>query len=134
MLTITGKINLLETTCIKCHCKIYGIKEPEKVKCANCGATYELTHTEAQAQQIFYEYDFIGFKCLHRDYLNFCDNLCPAPEMYCREHSEQKDIDKAEQTIKHIETRLDDAQRDLDRIEESKKTWIISDLSGVSIE
>lgn len=130
-LHITGRISLQDSKCEKCDSTIQVWKKTDSIKCKHCGALYEITSTDISSENLSFTYDFISFKCVHSDISGPCENSCPAPGMYCKEHVSDKSFKGAKDSIKYAEVRLQDAKDTLERMEESKKTWLIQEVSGL---
>jgi hypothetical protein len=131
-LTITGKISMHSTICEKCGSTIPLYTCPNTIRCYSCGATYKVTTTELKDQYVEFTFDFIEFQCLHSGLDSNCSNVCPAPEMYCRLHTSDDAFKDANTTIVYCEDRLALAKDKLQRMEESKKIYLIEDVSGIN--
>ena len=130
-LKLIGKIYVQDTNCIRCNAplKIYG--KPDELSCG-CGAHYGILKAEIVEQQVEMEYAFMGFICIHSGFNQSCRVSCPAPNMYCKEHCSDKAIDSAKKDIEYSEQRTIQAKNKLVSLEESKKTWLISEMSGLN--
>jgi len=92
---------------------------------------YEIESKDVGDHQIDFTYKFIGFKCVYSSALEGCDNTCPAPHMYCKEHTSDASFESARKSIQYAENRLELAKETLQQMEESKKTWLIQEVSGI---
>lgn len=122
--------------CVKCNSniKVYSYTNVGGIKCPDCGAYYQLLNQNNNAQpgiDINFTYEFVEFRCIYVSYLNPCDNVCPAPEMYCQEHTSDKFIEEVQKEIVSNDKRLKESKDKLDKVYESKKTWLIGKLSGI---
>ena len=132
-LKTVGKILTQDTNCIKCgsQLRIYG--KPNEISCG-CGAHYGILCAEIVEQQVEMEYAFMGFICIHSTFSDSCKNSCPAPNMYCKDHCSDKAIESAKKEIDYAEQRVIQTKNKLAALEESKKTWLINEMSGLSDE
>jgi hypothetical protein len=133
-LYIKAKIVLQNAVCIKCDACISLYVRSDIIRCSECGALYELESSEIKDQYIEYKYAFVAYKCMHSTLYKKCDSECPAPKMYCKEHSNDEYIKTAENSIKFCEESSERAKNTLDRILESKRIWLIQELSGLNNE
>lgn len=131
-LTAIGKISMPNLMCEKCGCAIQSYNYSESLKCSSCGAIYETSGAEIKDGAVEIVYEFLAFQCLHATYNNPCKNVCPAPEMYCKEHTSDSAFDDANKNIKYYEDLMTAAQDKLHKMEESKKTWLITEVSGLN--
>lgn len=120
-----------DPTCAHCDNEIRVYGHSEEIKCPECGALYTLSKSEIGDGQAQYEYEFVGFNCIYNSFMDKCENMCPAPFMFCEEHVSDKFINEAERNIKSCEARLQESVERLDKMNESKKTWMIGKLSGI---
>ena len=116
--------------CIKCAepIKIYG--RYDEVFCS-CGAHYTIMKAEIIDQQVDMEYTFMGFKCIYSSFSDHCQSPCPAPSMYCKKHCSDEAIETAKKDIDYSEQRLAQTKDKLYTLEESKKNWLIQEMSGL---
>jgi hypothetical protein len=128
-----GNIVIKNVVCEMCLEKIFVKARSDTLKCDTCGARYQFDKSIVCDQHIEYEYNFVGFECLYDDIItgNKCSNLCPSMKMYCKDHSSQEYQRRAEYNIQLIEKRLRDAKTTLDNINESKRIWLIQEVSGL---
>ena len=135
MLCVMAKLSIQDTVCIKCDGRISLYARSDVIRCVNCGAFYKYIESEIKDQHIEYKYEFVEYKCIYSHYGEApCDNSCPTQHMYCKEHVSDEVIKKAESLIKYCEDNLDSAKDKLDRVLESKKIWLIKELSGLNDE
>lgn len=120
-----------DSKCERCGFKLKLWKKTDSIRCDECGAQYELVSAENQDVQMNYEFEFVGFKCMFSALQGTCNNDCPAPEMYCKEHLTDDSFKYAKLNITHAEKRLEEVKGVLERMEESKKTYLIKEISGV---
>lgn len=120
-----------DSTCEKCGIEIQIWKRADTIRCKNCGALYDIISSELQDQHIDYVFNFIEFRCINVAALKDCDNACPAPGMYCKEHVSDTSFTSVRSSISYATQRLADAKEILERMEESKKTWLIQEVSGI---
>lgn len=118
--------------CLKCgeQLRINGV--PQRTSCG-CGAHYELVSSQIVDQYVQSEYDFKGFVCTFKSYTTACYNSCPSPNMYCRDHCSDDTVVSAKKDVEYAEQRVNEMRKKLDAIENSKKVWIISDMSGLNV-
>ena len=138
-LTIFGSITMEQITCEKCGAIIRLYNCPTKIKCTNCAATYQVSKqdlgiriSESGEQRIELIYNFVEFQCIYAVMSGDCTNHCPALGMYCKEHASDSFLKDAESNISYCEERVIVAKEKLQRIEESKKIWLIEELSGIN--
>lgn len=130
-LQVIGKIEMQCPICEKCGTKIQVWKHADIIKCKECGALYELITSKLQEQHIDYEFNFTGFRCINTSSLEACDNICPAPGMYCREHTSDESFVAVRSSINYAVKRLANAKENLDKMKESRKIWLIQEVSGI---
>ena len=129
-LCATGRIISSDVDCVKCGVGVKVSGKPD-VSCGNCGAHYKLIKSEMVEDKVEMEYDCVGFVCMYSTYQHTCKNSVPAPDMYCKDHSDDKAIDKVRQEIEYTERNLDSLKIKLARVEESKKVWLINQMAGI---
>lgn len=131
---ICGKIILEEFKCLNCgEIESFDKSVKEIRSCRECGALYRLTSLLTDAEyKVKVEYEMDGFLCLEQTYFNKCKNCCPAPYMYCKEHSSEEAIQKAKEDIESAKRALEKAENKLEKVEASRKNWIITDISGLN--
>lgn len=129
--------------CIKCDNAIRLYSQDESIKCGKCGKCGECgayyvsrlgsnqTVQVSASNEIEIEYEFVEFRCIQSDYFKLCSNVCPAPYMFCQEHTDDKNVDSAIRDVQYNEKRLQTSKDKLEKIYESKKIWLIGKLSGV---
>jgi len=138
VLTVTGKISMYDVTCIKCNGKISGYKILKEFIC-ECGAKYDVNLTGNPKvlmgpkgdPTVEYLYNFLGFVCIHSSYSDRCENICPASFMYCKEHSDESSMDDIKKSIVYAEGNLNKIKESFERMQESRKTWLIKKVSGI---
>jgi len=133
-LQVTGKINMQSVECEKCGTVIQQWVYSDIITCSSCGAIYNVTQSELVDQYVKYEFEFTEFQCMHKTISESCQNACPAPGMYCREHVSDDAFKEAHNSIKYAEERLEAANDKLELMKESKKTWLIQEVSGIGDE
>jgi hypothetical protein len=131
---IKGTIMLESIDCANCGSKKSFGNLQDKHVCDDCGALYTLISSEIEESNIKAEYKFAGFSCMEIGWLEKCDNVCPTPYTYCEKHSSDFAIKKVEGEIETAEKKVNETKEKLKRIKESKKIWIISELSGIKDE
>lgn len=94
----------------------------ELENCITCGAVYEKIKCDVEDKSINCIYNFKGFRC---NYYN-CEKECPLAFMYCLEHCNNKVIERAKNTIRDAENRIENENIKIKLMEESKKTWLIT--------
>lgn len=132
--TISGRIMLDSMECHHCKAKIFGSNIDIVDVCETCGAKYELVNTNLSGKDVTAEFKFEGFNCLEQGYFDKCQNTCPAPFMYCKDHCNDAAIQKAENAIKSAEKTVQKEKDKLELIKKSKKTWMVTELSGINDE
>ena len=130
-LRVTGRIVSSDINCVKCGTGIRVSGKPEDLFCNACGCYYKLMKAEIIENQVELEYDSMGFVCMFSTYNSNCRNYVPSPDTYCKDHSDDKTIEKVKQEIEYTEKNLNGLKVKLERIEESKKIWLINKLSGL---
>ena len=118
-------------SCIKCGTVFQMWVRSDTIKCKECGATYEVEDSVLGDQHVEYSYKFVGFSCMHSSAMTTCDNKCPASNMYCKEHIGDEYFATANNSIEYAEKRLIEAKEKLERLEESKKIYLIQEVSGI---
>jgi len=131
---IKGRIVLDGIDCRHCSKTIFNSSLENIMICNSCGARYELVNININNNEPLTEYTFTGFNCIEQSWLEKCTNTCPAPFMFCKNHSDDHNIKKAEESIKAAEEKVIEAEDKLKAIKESKKTWMVTELSGISDE
>ena len=121
-----------DTICEKCRATIKIWTKSNKIKCRECGSLYELESSESGDQHINYVFSFVGFECIHSALSSACNNLCPAPGMFCKEHVSDESFKAIENSISYVAQRLVTAEATLEQMKESKKTWLIQEVSGIN--
>ncbi len=132
-LTITGKILFQDFDCVRCSHKIrlYNF-DPTNIKCGDCGAVYILIDQKVQDgyKTVNFGYDFYGFKCIYSG-IDACENLCPSPFMYCKEHCSDQSLERIKDDISFNMDKIKNLKNKLELMEESKKNWLISEVAGL---
>lgn len=121
-----------DTICEKCSEKIKFSDEAKAVKCGNCGGVYEMNNNAIEGQLVERTYEFTGFQCIHSTYASKCQSECPAPGMYCKDHTSGDSFTSAEQTISYNQRRLEVSEEALEQMKESKRIWLIQEVSGIN--
>lgn len=129
-LKVIGKIYPSDVNCIKCGELIRVHNKPMEVYCI-CGAGYKLIKEEIVEQHIEMEYNFTNFVCIFSNYSNRCNKSCPAPNMYCKDHCNDDAIETILRDIQYSEERMVQLKKRLENLQESRKNWIISEMSGI---
>jgi hypothetical protein len=134
---VKGRIVLNGIDCQHCNRKIFNnvnssMKDIEI--CESCGARYKLVNININNGEPSVEYTFTGFNCIEQGWLEKCTNTCPAPFMYCQNHSDDDSIKKAEKHIEEAKEKVTAAEDKLKSVKESKKTWMVTELSGIKNE
>lgn len=119
-----------DTVCVKCDSIIKLYAKTEAIRCENCGANYKSAGFDLNEQDIECSYEFNEFKCILGG-IKKCENTCPAPFMFCREHTTDECFNKINSELQYAEKRFNDIKEKIERMEESKKNWIIKDLSRI---
>ena len=130
-LQITGKINMQGTKCEKCGDVIHLWVYSNIITCGSCGSVYNVSSSFVEDQCIKYEFEFVEFKCMQKSISDSCQNPCPAPGMFCKEHTSDKSFKDADSALKYAKERLEAAKYKLETMRESKKTWLIQEVSGI---
>lgn len=129
--------------CEKCDHNIYPKDNQTTIKCHNCGAFYALSGSVECSIDKVAIFDFVEYKCLHRglasdrssgNMYEDCNNTCPIAGMYCKDHCTEKDIESAKSSVSYAYKRLKDSEEHLDVLRESKKVWLIKEISGIDEE
>lgn len=125
-------MRLLGEKCEQCDTKVINDDLQTLGVCGNCGAQYKLqAYTEMSDGKFEVEYNFIGFGCIEGSVFDTCYNTCPAPYMFCKDHSSEEAEKRIKQNIKNAEHNLEKIKDKLDRILESRKQWLVVELGGV---
>lgn len=134
-LTVIGKItmqNVQNVMCEKCGAIINLYNYAPIIRCDSCGASYNVSTSDMKdTQNMEFTFDFTGFQCMYKSFSSVCANKCPAPEMFCKEHTSDNAFKDAQTGIKYCKERLAEAEDRLRKMEESKKTWLIMEVSGL---
>lgn len=125
---ITGKIILELAQCLHCEYKFRFDISNNIERCNNCGASYKLIQYSTDTSEVLCSYKFDNFLCRYFK----CDNKCPLPFMYCIEHCGTKYIGKVEDNIKYANSTIKSDREKINLMKESKKTWMITKLSGIN--
>lgn len=128
----TGKIVMQDAICEKCSEIIRFSEETGAVKCKHCGGLYKLNEDSIEGHEVERTYDFVSFQCVHSTYASKCNNECPAPGMYCEEHTSDDSFTSAELTIEYDKKRLKASEEVLKQMKESKRIWLIQEVSGIN--
>ena len=131
---VKGKIVLEGIECQHCNNKILNGTLEDIHVCSSCGARYKGVATKLNNGEPTVEYTFTGFNCIEMNYFDKCNNTCPAPFMYCQYHCNDASIEKAKRVIEEAKNKVEEAKDKLKAVEESKKTWMITELSGINDE
>lgn len=122
------------STCIKCNSRIHSKSNFRDIgiQCSECGAHYELKEEDSLEGHIDYTFEYTGFRCIHKkSFSDPCQNTCPGPAMFCKEHITDKYFDKISEEISYAEQRLEEVKEELSKMNESKRIWLISEMSGI---
>ena len=136
-LQVIGKIVMQGTTCEKCGCNILLWRQKgDTIRCNECGAFYQLikrkfVEHESKENEVEYSFDFIGFRCMLIKGSGYCKNACPAPGMYCKEHISEQAFKDARALSNYCAGRLKEVEDRLEQMEESKRIWLIQEISGI---
>lgn len=131
---VKGKIVLDGIKCQHCDtCVLNGSPDNTEI-CSSCGAKYKLINVNINNNKSNVEYTFVNFNCIDQNWSGKCNNICPTPYMYCQSHSDDDSIEKAEKSIEVAKTKVVEAEDKLKTIKKSKKTWMITELSGIKDE
>ncbi len=130
-ITTIGKVMLPPITCEKCGETISSSSASDKLKCSHCGAFYNMTTSNFKTGEVEYDFEFVEFQCVFPNFVNTCENKCPAPNMYCKKHTSDEEFDSQQKAIKYYEDCIEGVKNKLQKIEESKKIWLIEELSGI---
>ena len=128
---VIGKIILELTQCLHCEYKLRFNISNKTERCNNCGASYKLiNHSEnnIELSEVSCNYNFDSFMCKYFK----CDNKCPLPFMFCVEHCDDKFIERIEYNIKMANSTIESNNEKIRLMKESKKTWMITKLSGIN--
>jgi hypothetical protein len=129
---IAGKITMQNATCEKCGSVIQLWTCENIIRCNSCGAIYNVSTTELKDQYVEFTFNFVEFQCMHSNISGNCTTKCPAPEMYCKDHTSDEAFKDANNNISYCEDRLLIAKEKLQKMEESKKIWLIEEVSGIN--
>src|SRR5271157_6380239 len=86
-LTVTGKLVMTSVDCEKCKysCQLWLCPEKD-FKCVSCGATYKVVSRVDNSHGVTLECEFLEFQCIFSTTIENCENVCPAPDMFCKKH------------------------------------------------
>ncbi|MFA5024284.1 MAG: hypothetical protein WC523_04970 [Patescibacteria group bacterium] len=132
-IVMIGKISMPLTMCEKCGENIQLWTCPEKnVKCKRCGAFYKVIEIKYEDQCVRFECEFVEFQCIKVDAMSVpCTNVCPAQAMFCKDHVTDECFRAANTVMEYHEKLIELGKEELNRMEESKKIWLIEEISGV---
>lgn len=130
---ITGTVYFGQLDCPNCSSPIL-FNGDIQIKCKKCGAFMQVKSTKIVDYKMECILNYDGFVCINSAYQNTCFNVCPAEYMYCKEHCKQENIDDQKKRIKSAEEDLSEQKEKLKLIEASRKTWLITKLSGIDEE
>ena len=129
---VIGRIAIENPICDMCGTTISVWKYSDNIKCGCCGAVYiSVVNKGVQDQYTKYDFKFKHFECLHKTAIDDCKNVCPAPNMYCIDHITDEHFDKLKDSVKYYENQIKKIKEILDAMEESKKTWLVKEMSGI---
>jgi hypothetical protein len=131
---ILGKITMQGATCEKCGALIQPYAYSDTIKCYACGSVYLFSASEPKndgSSGIEFQFDFKEFRCLHTTYAAECHNSCPAMDMYCKEHTSDASFEDVKRSIQYAQERVNEISAKLSKMEESKRIWLIEEISGV---
>ena len=135
---VEGSILLNQVKCQHCDNNILGEAMVRETICKKCGAKYKLIsvttlHSDID-NEIKAEYQFENFNCIQLEFFDKCKNTCPAPFMFCKDHTNDTFIKISENMIERAEIKLVESKEKLELIKKSKKNWMITELSGIDNE
>jgi len=137
-LIIPIKMNYGDADCLICSTSISIRDREEFIRCGECGANYILIPHILTADSPELTYTFDGHKCMYSSIggslpINerWCSEGCPTARMYCEEHCASSYIDNARGAVSYAQGRVVSAEEKLDKLEESKKIWLMRELSGI---
>ena len=129
----SGKISTQGCTCEKCGAVFNTNVKNNLIRCPVCGATYELESTEINDNEVKRLYNFVEFRCVRTTGFNvFCENKCLAPAMHCMGHLKDEDFADLRDYINRIKESVKEKEMVLEQMEESKKIWLIQEVSGIN--
>jgi len=134
IIKVEGKISLSAFNCFNCQAPIMLSNANAFEVCDDCGGKYKRTNVSFCNNKVEVEFMSDGFGCLEQGYFAKCNNSCPGPNMYCKEHSNDDALDRAKQALKSSEETVRKREDRIRQIKESRKTWAISKLSGLDNE
>ena len=127
-----------DVDCLICSTGIKVRDKGDSLRCGDCGAHYSLIAENVYCDDPNLMYEFAGHMCLHNNTgINltveerWCQEVCPTSRMYCKIHCADSYIDNARGGVSYSKGRVARAEELLDTLEESKKTWLIKELSGI---
>lgn len=133
---IEGYFYFNTTKCQGCGADFTPKKVNAKIACPNCGASYKETirNIDDSNGTLKMTCEFDGYSCTFSKYGERCSGKCPAPGMFCMTHCDDVIIEDIQKDIIYNDKKIEEAKARLQQIEESKKTWMITELSGLSEE
>ena len=128
-----GKINMQNATCAHCSASIstWRWNQEDMVTCSECGAVYRKGGSELKVDEVHVIYDFVEFRCLCK-LPSPCTNVCPTGGMFCQEHVSDEEFKKVNDGKKYHLDRIAEVEKVLNRMSESKKTWLITQIGGLN--
>ena len=131
-LVMRGKVSFPSAQCEKCGETIQLWICPEKtLKCMGCGAVYLVKRTEYVDQCVEFECEFTEFQCVKSGLAESCVNTCPAPDMFCKAHLTDECYNGVHSSIVYYNNQLAAYQAQLNKMDESKRVWLINEMSGL---
>ena len=119
-----------DTICTECKYKIQFYNSFNNIRCNNCGAYYMVESKLIVNSGVEFMYNFIEFKCTY-SFMEPCLNVCPMPYMFCKSHITEECAKQIKSSYIYASNALQRSKDRLKRIQESKKTWVITRLSGI---
>lgn len=121
--------------CARCNSAV-NMLSPEHsdryAKCASCGASYGFTDRLLEDKEVRYTFDFKNYECIFKELFGIsCRGITLGPNMYCLDHLTDDFFTKARSAIRGAEQKIDEATETLQLMKDSKKLWLINEMSGI---
>jgi hypothetical protein len=132
-LVVESKTTISAGKCEKCEQSLWSDLSFNKIiKCNKCGATYKVMSEYCEKSNIKLECEFSEFRCTKLELDgSTCQNVCPAQDMFCQAHLSDSCYNSIKSCIQYYEDVVITQRKQLDKMDESKKIWLIQELSGL---
>jgi len=132
-LIVESKTTISSGKCEKCEQSSWSnLGFNKTIKCNKCGAIYKVVSEHCRESNIDLECEFSEFHCTKTELGgSTCQNICPAQNMFCLKHLSESCYDLTKGCIQYYENIVATQKAELDKMDESKRLWLIQELSGI---